>query len=311
MSNRTLEDYVFAKLASSSFSNVLRKNGMKEEFIKQAEGGAMDLFKWLSNAPARAGRWAAGEIGSAIRETPKNLMQALTFGGEGPGPFASKKRLAEAELKGLRQARRSEIAKSLVEKRRSLRLARPAAGTPGMMSQSMERRILRSEAKALKAKPLPAITGKGTGILSRTGRALGRGLNFLFAAETLGSVYDSATRKRRRNAGMFESLGRRTGEIGSALSLYSPGAVGSGAFAYELGAQLVGAPSIGELGASAGRAVDTGVNATRRAAGKIRSIFGGGQNFDEQRRRALGNVRRPKAKINEGNKYNLKADYND
>lgn len=141
------------------------------------------------------------------------------------------------------------------------------------------------------------------GLLAGTARGFNRLGGILSAAD----IVDALTHKRKRGSGFFESVGRRTGQIGSSLLMHAPGAVASTVGLADFGAQMVGLPTLSHLTAGAGRMVDKGISRVRGMGRGIRSFFGGGQNFNAKKNLSLSNNFKPK--LNQGNKFNLMADY--
>jgi hypothetical protein len=154
----------------------------------------------------------------------------------------------------------------------------------------------------------------------------------LFAA---GNIAGQVSRARRPNEGFFESLGRRTGNVGDTMMDFIPGAgqasrglrlarkarhyktLGQyGQIAGDLGGSkalstvgrfVAGIPTLGDVGGFAGKTIDRSISAGKSLVMSGRKSLGGGKSQTQKMLEAVDKRRTPKKQL--GDEYVVKADY--
>lgn len=150
--------------------------------------------------------------------------------------------------------------------------------------------------------------------------SIGRGATRAMAAMQIANIGSNILRKRQKDEGFFESLGRRTGNIGETLVGTAAGAtpytralstLGKAKTIASVGGSVARAagfnraakaleslPGVGDIGASVGRQIDTGLAGARKAGLEARQRFGGGISYQQQKAQAL-----------DGQQFKHKAEY--
>jgi hypothetical protein len=272
-------DGLFWKLAFARFDSKLEENGVDPKMIKQA--------LWL-------GEKARNVSGNTFSDTLRNMRDMIWHGSEAtsktriPGMFSSKK-----EREAWQNLQTSK--KTIKEVSRKAMDAAKAEGLTGAAAFNRAHEAISAQRGV-----------KAPGLLKRVGTSAARGMNRLFAGMSAADLYGAATRKRGKGEGFLESIGSRAGTAAGAASLYVPGAAGKALTGLTFG-EIAGLPGLKSIGSTIGRAGDQAISKVRGLAAKSRGMFGGGQSFEQKKQMAM--LKRPKAKLNESNRFNMKAEY--